>query len=164
MFPFCHIVQVPTNGNASTKAFHNMEPLEDLIGDRNHSSIDKFGKYLEFITLVQREFPLIILHRFHPTKARSKARMSFKPQPPNSFGVAMDCEDARWIPPLSFCPTHKKWKQTLRILSRTPLGIAAIEFQYTEMLSRTDLINTSWPPFRKHPIHPHSDSSLHFSN
>jgi hypothetical protein len=56
-----------------------MEPFGDLTRDINHSTTNKFGKYFEFISLVQREIPHVIIHIFLPAMEHAKERVSFIP-------------------------------------------------------------------------------------
>jgi len=141
-FPTFHIVQDPTKGMDSTNTFQTIDPLEDFTGVLNQSITERFRKYFEFITLIHMEFPIDKRHRLHPARSFAKSRMSFRPYPPNSFGRAKSFQLARWMPPGNLRPTHNKQTHSLLILSRTPFGIVAMEFQFTEILSRMDFNNT----------------------
>ena len=106
--PIFHTTQSPTRGKASTRAFHTMDPFEDLIDFPNHSMTKRLGIYLDLITLVHSVFPADSRHRFLPTNALSKRHRSFIPQLPKSLGVAKEDHFAKWSPLIDLFPTHKK--------------------------------------------------------
>jgi hypothetical protein len=86
--PIFQTTQSPTRGKASTRAFHTMDPFEDLFGCLSHSVTKRLGKYLDHITLIQSEFPTNSLQRFLPAKALAKRQISLIPQPPKALGIA----------------------------------------------------------------------------
>jgi len=64
--PIFQVIQLETGENYSIKYFQTKEPLEDFEGEQNQSAIERLEKYLDWITLYQREFPCVKHQIFHP--------------------------------------------------------------------------------------------------
>lgn len=96
----------------------------------------------------KREFPCERRQRFWLASARAKGQISLSPHPPRFFGTTMEDQLAKRKLPRDLWPAHK-YLQLILILSIIPLGMATMEFQYTGILSKTDLSSTRWLPLDK---------------